>query len=372
MPPRCLRLTQELMFCYNRASAWPQFVRDQDGRNTILKRVISTLSAGFEAITKQIWILLVPILLDLFLWLGPRISLKPIIQKALRRIEALASQTDPATWAEMQDLWAEAGLTQLWEGLAQRFNLLSVIPNLNILSFLSLGLLDLPSLIGIGHVEGTLPNYNQGTFEISREWNAILLTAGFMIVGLVLAVAYQTLISQQVREKRVSFRYLFHRLGRYVAYIVVEALGLALALIVVGGPIIFILLLIGALSPALMQGLIVAAGALLFWLSVYVAFVPQGIILAEETPLRALWASMNIVHHDFWAILVLLILVRVIRTGLLFVWPLFTSTVAGTVFAIVANAFVSAGMSAASFFFFRDSFVAWREHLAKIVASQQQ
>ena len=36
--------------------------------------VIDTISAGYAAINRQPWLLLAPILLDLLLWLGPRVS----------------------------------------------------------------------------------------------------------------------------------------------------------------------------------------------------------------------------------------------------------------------------------------------------------
>src|ERR1041384_7064582 len=34
--------------------------------------VIETLSAGYAAVNRQPWVLLLPVLLNLFLWLGPR------------------------------------------------------------------------------------------------------------------------------------------------------------------------------------------------------------------------------------------------------------------------------------------------------------
>ena len=41
--------------------------------------VIETLSAGFAAVNRQLWVLLLPVLLDVFLWLGPHVSYSPLV-----------------------------------------------------------------------------------------------------------------------------------------------------------------------------------------------------------------------------------------------------------------------------------------------------
>ncbi|MBV9133482.1 MAG: hypothetical protein JO318_12340, partial [Chloroflexi bacterium] len=41
--------------------------------------VIETLSAGYSAVNRQPWVLLLPILLNLFLWLGPHVSYSPLV-----------------------------------------------------------------------------------------------------------------------------------------------------------------------------------------------------------------------------------------------------------------------------------------------------
>jgi len=41
--------------------------------------VIETLSAGYTAVNRQLWVLMLPILLDVFLWLGPHVSYSPLV-----------------------------------------------------------------------------------------------------------------------------------------------------------------------------------------------------------------------------------------------------------------------------------------------------
>ena len=41
--------------------------------------VIETLSAGYSAVNHHLWVLLLPILLDVFLWFGPHVSYSPLV-----------------------------------------------------------------------------------------------------------------------------------------------------------------------------------------------------------------------------------------------------------------------------------------------------
>src|SRR5579859_6935546 len=45
--------------------------------------VIETLSAGYAAVNRQLWVLLLPVLLNVFLWLGPHVSYSPLVDPAV-------------------------------------------------------------------------------------------------------------------------------------------------------------------------------------------------------------------------------------------------------------------------------------------------
>jgi hypothetical protein len=63
---------------------------------------------------------------------------------------------------------------------------------------------------------------------------------------------------------------------------------------------------------------------------------------------------------------ILLVLTRLIRTGFGYVWPRLTGSVPGLAVSVLGNAFLGAGLAAATLCFYRDSYVAWREHLAQL------
>src|SRR5215467_12072129 len=47
--------------------------------------VIETLSAGFAVLHRQLWVLLLPVAVDLFLWFGPHVSYSPLVDPAVTR-----------------------------------------------------------------------------------------------------------------------------------------------------------------------------------------------------------------------------------------------------------------------------------------------
>ena len=331
-----------------------------------MKRVINALSEGFELVLKQPWILLIPILLDLFLWLGPKVSLEPLISQGLEAMNNALAQMDPAAQMSMAQAWEEMGIQGLWALLAERFNLLSVISSVNVVSLLSLGILDLPSLVAAKHLDGTLPGEGGVMAEVSNGVVALGIFGLLVLAGLVVALFYQSMIAHQARDSHLDLNALAARLGRNLLHVGGVLLALLIAAVLIGGPVSLVLLLVGYFSPTLMQILIFVVGALALWVSLYLIFITHGIVLGEETPLKALWASMNIVHKEFWAVIIMLILIRVIRSGFLYVWPLFMGTSPGVAVAILGNAFLSAGLAAASFCFYRDSYRAWKEHLAHL------
>ena len=54
--------------------------------------MIETLTAGYGAINRHLWVLLLPILVDVFLWIGPHVSYSPLIDPTVARATELARQ----------------------------------------------------------------------------------------------------------------------------------------------------------------------------------------------------------------------------------------------------------------------------------------
>jgi hypothetical protein len=81
--------------------------------------VIGCLAAGFEVLGRNLWLVVLPVLLDLLLWLGPRFSIVPLLHRFVALLMAQPTP-DPATAHQV------AQAVQLLEQFGEQFNLLSV------------------------------------------------------------------------------------------------------------------------------------------------------------------------------------------------------------------------------------------------------
>ena len=338
----------------------------QPWRSIALKRIIETLSAGFEVIARRPWIILLPILLDLFYWLGPQISLQPLVERGLEDAEAWRSRT-----------------TRLGRGLGAvardgRGAPLARLCQLNlftVVSSLQRALLSLHGAPGSAQPDrqqrpvGRRAGGVRGD-QIASGWPLLGARSSLVLVGLLVAVIYHGLIAQQSRR---ADQPALPRppIGPLLAACDHLACAIALVLAMIAGPLVIVLLIAGALSPFLVQMLTLLGSTLAFG-SPFISCSSRTASCWARSRRCAWWTSMNIVHKNFWVVLILLILIRLIRTGLGLVWPIFTGSIPGMLFAIVANAFVSAGLAAAGLVFFRDCYADWREHLAQALLAQKQ
>ena len=69
-----------------------------------LPSLVETISQGFGAVNRRLWVLAIPFALDLFYWLGPRLSVQPLIDQFARLARAL----DPQGWEALSQQLGDA------------------------------------------------------------------------------------------------------------------------------------------------------------------------------------------------------------------------------------------------------------------------
>ncbi|QLQ06449.1 MAG: hypothetical protein HZY76_10615 [Anaerolineae bacterium] len=108
--------------------------------------VIDSISAGFRVVGRFPWLVLFPIALDVLLWLGPRLSLRPLVPLVAALLQPPADVALPPDYAQMI-----ANSRMLLNQLGDSYNLGTVLAN-SLLSIPSAAaaLGDLPALKGLG------------------------------------------------------------------------------------------------------------------------------------------------------------------------------------------------------------------------------
>ncbi len=299
--------------------------------------VIDTITAGFRTLSRRVWIILLPVALDLWLWRGPKLSIAPLVEDLIAWVEGMF-QAMPAESGAVPALLDMQAMAQL---------LREMVGARNIFGLLVWGRLGFPS------VAAALP-INAATdrvIALSQVGVALLAQIALWGWGLFLASVFLLLVSYSVMDERP-------RLERFWRQALVSFVGL----VVVFVPLSFMATM--ALSfGALLGPLVVFVAVGILWVAVFIAFVPQAITLAHEPPWRAIVSSFVVVRFNLWRTIALLVLTNILSTGLglIFVRLLQRGPFLVGVLAIVANAYVGTALTAALFIFYRDRLAMLRE-----------
>jgi hypothetical protein len=334
--------------------------------------IIHSLSGGFDAITKRIWLISIPALLDLYLWMGPRLSIYSLVERALSLV-ALPPNVS------QEELLVLAETKELLEQASQSFNVFSflVIRKLSMPSLISpnpwletLGItLNISSLVTFQAPEASFLSRPLPVIEVRSEFVLLGLYVLLSLVGMLIGCSYLGLIAQEVRDTQVNVAHVLQRVWIWWARVTLIALLLFMGFLMLGVPLLVLIALVSVLSRNLAQlignFLIISSLWVGIWLYIYLFFFVNALILNDTGILRALWDSFNVVRRNFWSTVGLMLLMGLIGAGFSIIWRMLSTNSWGTLLAIVGNAYIGSGLAAASLTFYRDKYVAWQEELTR-------
>ena len=295
--------------------------------------IIDTLSEAFQRVTKRLWLLSFPICLDLFLWLGPKLSIRPVVDKMIvmlnQTMAMLASETIP-----------DVGTSEMFAVMIEAMQ--TTLGQVNLFALLAWGQIGVPSIAGAIPVDET-----QGiVWRISGYGGMLLAQIAIMALGLLLAVAFLTVMAEELRSNRREGEALARGILRTSAYA-------AVLVVPMGAGLVFLLSFSSLLGP-----LAIFSGVLVIWMALYLSFVPQALTLFAQGPIKALLTSFTVVRLNFWPSVGFLLLVTIIRRGLgLIFGRMLEATPIGVLLAVVGNAFVGTALALAMFLFLRSRVV---------------
>ncbi len=303
--------------------------------------VIDALSAGFDLVLRRPWVLGIPIVLDLFLWLGPRAQAPTLYQQVG---PALQQWVDAAPSSDAR--FAMLELSKLIQNFFAQFNLFS---------WLSAGLLGVP--VVNGSLDATAPLVT-GSAPLSlavADFDAyFLLTVACGVAGLLLTGLYWALLANSVRNEAFQVAHWIqagYRLWRQVLLLVVLLLALALMSIL---PMSMAILMVGALSAGLAPLIPMLVFVAAFWLAFYCSFTLHGLSLYHLSLGRALRLSALVVRLNFVPTLALLLVGLAIYVGMGVIWDGIPVSSALRLIAIVGHAITGTGVLLASLVFYQN------------------
>jgi hypothetical protein len=288
--------------------------------------VVDSLSAGFGVVNERPWVILIPILLDMFYLFGPRLSIAPIVSQFV---------TTPSF---VRSFGAEAPAAAI-----------AFADEANLFGLLSPGGITLPTIVPtLGIARGAFLFLDTLAIAVGIGFGALLLGALFGSI-------YQTIIAQQARDGEVSG--LLVPVQSMVAWLRLIALaGMVLvAMMLLTLPFGFMAAIAKLAVPGL-EGLVLAIfGTLALVAQLYLYFASDAILIGRVGPVQAIRDSISVVHAGVWSALLLVILVTASLIGMALLWTGLASVASwGLALGIVGNAYIASGLVAAKMHFFQE------------------
>jgi hypothetical protein len=301
--------------------------------------LIHALRAGFDAITNHITLILFPIALDLLLWLGPHLRLTQLIKNFIRQLVSLYSLQDPAN-AEMLREGQE-----IWNLVAEQFNLLGALRTYPV---------GIPSLM-VSRFPQLTPMGQPVLWEIQSLGLVLLVWALLSVVGLVAGTYYFAVVCQAALAGQVNWRQAFQRWPVAALQVFFLALLWAGLLVAVSIPGSFVFSMVALSGYSVGQCVLFLFIGFLIWLLLPLLFSTHGIFVNQHNMFSSLKSSVVLTQRTLPTTFLFFIVVLLISKGLDLLWLAPPETSWMALVGVAGHAFITTGLLASSFIYYRDA-----------------
>jgi hypothetical protein len=301
--------------------------------------VMGPLKDGFYAVSSHVWLILLPLLLDIVLWLGPRLSVGTLVSPFFKLVfsqmrTTLTSSSDVQRFTEYQSAFSE---------VLERFNLLSLLGRLQTFP------------VGISSLLAqTMPAKNplgsQDVVQITSLPGLLGLAFLFIVISWVIGGLYFHWVSGTILGNRVTMISLSWAIVQTVILSVIWVVALMIVLV----PVMVILTFVTLLSPLLASGVLLLALFFSFWLIVPLFFTPHGIFVRRQNAFYSIFTSLRMARFTLPTSALFVLCVFLLTTGLNYLWSVPTGDSWMLLVGIAGHAFITTALLAASFVYYRD------------------
>lgn len=303
--------------------------------------VMGSLRDGFYTVSSHVWLILLPLLLDVLLWLGPRLSvgtlINPFFELAFNQMRTtLTSSSDLQRFTAYQSTFSE---------VVERFNLLSLLGRLQTFP------VGISSLLAQTMPVKT-PLGSQDVVQITSLPGLLGLAFLFTVIGWTIGGLYFRWVSGMALggASRVAMISLSWAVIQTLILSVIWVIGLMVIFV----PMMFILTFLTMLSPLLASGILLLALFFSFWLIVPLFFTPHGIFVRRQNAFYSIFTSLRMARFTLPTSALFVLCVFLLSTGLNYLWSVPTGDSWMLLVGIAGHAFITTALLAASFVYYRD------------------
>lgn len=295
--------------------------------------VINSIRAGFDAIATHITAILLPLLLNLFLWLGPRL-----------RMNALFDSIKP----EVVSIWKASGVPA--EDIQRILDWYeSTIPSINLFWISRTLPIGISSLF-LSRDAAQTPLGAPAILQVSAAglfgWIFLLTLIGWIGGGLYFrSVARMSVPSRDGQPLALT---------RAIAQTIFASIFWGILSVMVGVPLFLLLAVTLQFSPFVANLLVLFLSLASMWVIVPMFFWPHGIFLRQQNFFASIISSVQLARFTLPTSSMFVLTVFLLAFGLNFVWSIPPKDSWVTLLSIFGHSFVSTALLAGSFIYYHD------------------
>jgi hypothetical protein len=317
--------------------------------------IIGSLRTGFDTIATHISVILMPLALDLLLWLGPHLSLYQIIQPVLKDFGSLAS----GGGLKVDDVQSAL---DMYRNFFHAFNLFDILRTFPIgISSLMSGSMPTQSPLGI-----------PTTLQIDSPNLLLALLFLLTIAGWILGGLYFHWVATLVTSETAAVS--MASAGRAVLQTLLYSTIWSLVCWTIGLPLVLVMYILFSINTLLGEGVLLFLGFLSMWLIVPIFFSAYGIFVSKQNAFASILGGFRMTRFTLPNSSLFVLTVILLGVGLNFLWSVPANNTWMALVGILGHAFITTALLAASFVYYHDM-TAWLqtalEHLRAGLPTQQ-
>ncbi len=316
---------------------------------------IASLRAGFDAVANHIAIIIIPIGIDLLLWLGPHLQLKSLLSGMLDLLmPAQAASSTPTS-----DLYSSS--LEMVRSLLGQFNLFSLLRTIPV---------GVPSLMAF-KLPIKIPSGSPILIDLTNPILVAILVVVLLLAGLVAGSFFYALVTQVSLHGRLDLRVVVKNWWWSSIQVVSLALALIILYLVVTVPSSCAIYAITLLGLPFGQFSFFLYFAVMLWLAFPLLFSAHGIFVNHNNALVSVQRSMVLTRMTLPTTTLFFLSVVAISEGLDILWRVPPDNSWLTIIGLGGHAFVASALLAASFIYYRDADT-WTQETLRLMKTSRK
>jgi hypothetical protein len=312
--------------------------------------VIASLQAGFSIVSGRIALIILPLLLDVFLWLGPRLSVGNWFDGALTSWVNFLRQNGLSA----RELAIYSDNAPVLVDFSERLNWLGWIrtPPIGIPALMVDFPIPVPGFIL--SLPQTLPVHTPLGVQPAIQLPSLIQIMGSIVLLTLLGwlgggLYFRIVAGATVGESEAGIGLL-----RAFAQTILLSVIWVIGLVVIVSPILFLVGLLAIINALLAEAAFFIIMFFLFWLVVPMFFMPHGIFVRRQNAFLSILSSLRMSRFTLPTSSMFVLSFFLLSRGLSELWRVPSTDSWLMLIGIAGHAFISTALLSASFVYYRD------------------